>query len=336
MQWLKAKSRGAATQMRPVQPTIPHFPALKRPFADLLRGGPTAKPVAAKLGYSDSPFGRIHDNDEDAWDDEEEWEPENANTRVKATTVPGSTSTRAAVPPPPPSQRPAAVLARQSVGLAAQSGSVELDDDEWDTNNDSEPDVPPVQLVRTAANRASEPAPISRDDLADEFFSRPPEAEPEPADFSDIDSLAAAAMKIDPRRQEMARKVVIAVMSSMAFLLVVSAGIAALGRGEEKPSVQAAPSAVRGNLSAAAELAASRVPGTITYKRAEAEAARQNAEAVQTNEEPEDHKIKRLSKYASPAEVAAYRRAKARQRRIQAAKKRPRPTGSSGGMLRRF
>ena len=46
--------------------------------------------------------------------------------------------------------------------------------------------------------------------------------------------------------------------------------------------------------------------------------------------------LQRPGKHASREEVAAYRRAKARQGRIKAAKERPPPTGESGGMLRRF
>ena len=47
------------------------------------------------------------------------------------------------------------------------------------------------------------------------------------ADFSDLDSLAANAVSVDPHRQQIARKVVLWVMGSMGALLVVSALVAA-------------------------------------------------------------------------------------------------------------
>jgi hypothetical protein len=324
--------------MRPIQPTIPEFPALRRPPADLLRADLPTRPKAALTVSSDSPPGQAPADDDDAWiDDEDEWEPGEREETAETAAEPRAARERAAIPPAP-SNTADGSLARQSVGDTPQSGSAEPEDedeDEWEPDDDeSIPGVTLAQSARETNGRASDRASASKDELTEEFFSTPPE--PEPTDFSDIDSLAAAAMKIDPKRQEMARKVVMGVMSSMAFLLVVSAGVAALGRGDDRPSVQAAPSAVHGNLSAAAELAASRAPSTITYQRAEAEAARQNAEATELHDQASDLELEPPSKRASPEEVAAYRRALARKQRIKAAKKQPRPTGTSGGMLRRF
>jgi hypothetical protein len=328
---LKEKVQGVVAGMRPIQPTIPEFPSLRRPPADLLRTGLPSTTEAVQTAYSDSPPGQVGEVDDDAWDDDEaDWEPDES----EATAEPRTTA-RAALPPPA-SKGGMRDLAHQKAHAAPQSDSTEPnDDDEWEPDDDdSAPDVAPAQLVRSAAGRTSDRPPASRDELSEEFFSTPPE--PEPADFSDIDSLAAAAIKIDPKRQEMARKVVIGVMSSMAFLLVVSAGIAALGSREDPPSAQAAPSAVHGNLSAAAELAASRAPSTITYQRAEAEAARQQAETTKLTGRASDSASARRGRHASPEDVAAYRRAIAKKKRLKAAKRRPRPTGSSGGMFHRF
>ncbi len=335
MQRLKEKVQGAVARMRPIQPTIPQFPALKRPPADLLRADPPTTTGRAQAAQSDSPPGQV-DVDDDAWDDDDEWESDEAEASAETAAEPRTARPRAAIPPPASNSTEVDLAASQSIRPAPQDDAVAADDDdEWEPDDDdSEPDIAPVQLVRTAGRRTSDRSTTSRDEFTEEFFSKPPE--PELTDFSDIDSLAAAAVKVDPRRQEMARKVVIGVMSSMAFLLVVSAGIAALGRGDDQSSVRAAPSAVHGNLSAAAELAASRAPSTITYERAEAEAARQSAGAKESDDQTLDGQLERPGKRASPEEVAAYRRAVARQKRIKAAKKRPAPTGAAGGMLRRF
>ena len=55
------------------------------------------------------------------------------------------------------------------------------------------------------------------------------------ADFSDLDSLAASTVGVDPRRQQIARKVVLWVMGSMGALLLISAAVAAF-RPNQVPS----------------------------------------------------------------------------------------------------
>jgi hypothetical protein len=70
--------------------------------------------------------------------------------------------------------------------------------------------------------------------VSEEFFIPEGTVPPPPSnrDFSDLDSLAAANVSVDPRRRELARKVVMYVMGAMGVLLLV-AGVVATVKSQE-------------------------------------------------------------------------------------------------------
>ena len=98
-----------------------------------------------------------------------------------------------------------------------EEGSVDALDLSEEAEWDDEPELPP---------------PRERS-ISEEFFL-PDGTAPNPGEpaYADLDSLAAAAVPVDPRRQRIARTVVVSIMGSMALLLVVSLSVAAIRERE--------------------------------------------------------------------------------------------------------
>ena len=107
-------------------------------------------------------------------------------------------------------------------------GSIDWNDEESGARPVSTNPPPPGQKAESLVSTAEPTLTVS-----EEFFVPENSLPPPYRDFSDLDSLAAASVSVDPRRRKLARWAVVYVMAAMGILLLVAGVVATVKSSRE-------------------------------------------------------------------------------------------------------